>query len=171
MLLRRAASHPDWMHHGDKVEGLAKSFPGRLIELEIGGGPRLVAHVNGVDLTLVALGDHEVVSRLKKQRRVRAELETLLDPPQGFVPRSLEAILAMDLAAAVLTALGRPDPRVPLGPEVEPDWLRFLSDEQTEAFLDIAEEVEASLSQKGAAAVHLLEGGRDWEDECPAQSS
>lgn len=153
-LSRRALLDPRWLHLYDKVEGLGRALPGRFIELEIAAGPRLVAYVDGLDVVLVALGDHEIVPRLKRQRRVRAELDRLTHPPAGFVAASFS-----DLLASAVAADGRSGADAPLGPEVQPEWLHFLSEEQEQTWLGIATAIEESLEEPGAATVHFIEGG------------
>ncbi len=157
--VRSAVLHPDWLHKHDKIEGLAPRVPGRFVELEIGSGPRLVAHVRGMNITLVALGGHEVVAELKKQRNVGAELAKPAKLPPGFgVPSMNEAIkIALEIHSAAQAGVA--DRRRPFGPEVNPDWMYFLSDEQEKMFLGIAEAIENSLLEPGTAAVHLIEGG------------
>ncbi len=157
--VRSAVLIPDWLHKHDKIEGLGTRMPGRFVELEIGSGPRLVAYVNGMDITLIALGDHEVVTRLKKQRNLPGELEQLADLPAGFGVMTIDdAVKAF--AESVAAALnGTVDRSRTFGPEVDLDWLHFLSDEQEEMFLNIAEDIETAMATPGTATAHLIEGG------------
>ncbi len=150
---------PDWLHQHDKVEGLGKGLRGRFVELEIGSGPRLVVYVDGMVITLVALGAHDVVTRLKRHRSVRKELNELADLPAGFGVMTLEGALLADRISHLASQAGTRDPRRPFGPEVDPDWLHFLSDEQEEMFLGIAEAIENALTIPGMATAHFIEGG------------
>ncbi len=157
--VRSAVFDTEWLHKHDKIEGLAPRVPGRFVELEIGSGPRLVAHVEGMNITLVALGGHEVVAELKKQRNVGAELAKSAKLPPGFGVPSLNEAIKIALEIHSVTQAGVADRRRPFGPEVNPDWMYFLSDEQEKMFLGIRDSIENSLLEPGTAAVHLIEGG------------
>ncbi len=157
--VRSAVCDPEWLRKHDKIEGLAPRVPGSFVELEIGSGPRLVAHVEGMNITLVAIGRHEVVAKLKKQRNVGSELAKPAKLPPGFgVPSLNEAIkIALEIHSA--KQAGVADRRRRFGPEVNRDWMYFLSDEQEKMFLGIRDSIENSLLEPGTAAVHLIEGG------------
>jgi len=129
------------------------------MELEIGSGPRLVAHVDGMVITLVALGPHDVVTHLKRNRNVREELKELADLPAGFGVGTLEDVLLADMISHLASKSGTRDPRRPFGPEVDPHWLHFLSDEQAEMFLGIAGAIENALTIPGMTTAHFIEGG------------
>ncbi len=156
-LMGSALRDPEWLHQHDKVEGLGKGL--RCMELEIGSGPRLVAYVDGMVITLVALGPHDVVTHLKRNRNVREELKELADLPAGFGVRTLEDVLLADMISHLASKSGTRDPRLPFGLEVDPNWLHFLSDEQEEMFLGIAGAIENALTIPGMTTAHFIEGG------------
>ncbi len=163
-----------WMKAYKSVSGLKRSIPGQVIELRIGGGDRLLAHVRDGTATLVALGHHAVADEIVMQRDLKAELEQAGEPPEGFAPANLLDLIMSDIE------LRRGDPDLSIdtrlfGPEVQSEWLQALSDEQVAAWTQVTEIVDDLLDDDDEGALYkvvFIEGGaRDGEDQRPPQSA
>src|SRR4051794_3759009 len=115
-----AASRVDWPSEWAHVRGI----PGqKVLELELGGGPRLLAHVGPGTVTLLTMGDHEVTGRYASRGTLRGDLARTEALPPAFV-------LGHE---SFFPPPPDPDARFlrPYWPERSPDWLYFLDDEQT----------------------------------------
>src|SRR5262245_53254438 len=66
--------------HYDRVEGLRG-----LLEVDVAGGPRLLASFDQETLTLLDMGGHEVVSRYSA-RKLHADLSGVEPAPEWFWP-------------------------------------------------------------------------------------
>jgi hypothetical protein len=146
---RRAASLPRWTASYDRVAGVGAET---VIELELGSGPRLLAHVGGDFVTLVAMGGHNVVHHYAQRRSVGVDLARVRPLPPEF-------------------SVGHRDPFFPLSdqqaprrlerwwPEVSPDWLYFLDTEQARACEEIITSIEDTMLRDGYYSILLLVGG------------
>lgn len=118
-LLRRYASdRRTFLHSYDRVEHLK---PAVVIELELGGGPRLLAHFEDGVLALLDVGTHDVVQRYDR-RWLREDINGANVADDAFLPDS----------GAVEDYFPRtPELRsVEFGRELHPDWVYYLTDQQ-----------------------------------------
>jgi hypothetical protein len=144
VLLMRAGTR-DWVGQYDHVKMFGKE---RVIEVDLGGGSRLLAHVGPRgQLTLLRLGPHGWFrsygpSRLEHDLRHRDPL------PERFLPGRRTS--AFDAAGS--------DQLVRYANEVRPEWLYFLDDNQTVVTDAVVSAVEDDLLSE-RRATHLLVGG------------
>src|SRR5688500_9424060 len=75
------ASRKDWTSEWRQMRGIRKH---KILELELGGGPRLLAHVGNGAVTLLAMGDHEITSRYAARGNVESDLARAEDLPSAF---------------------------------------------------------------------------------------
>jgi hypothetical protein len=132
-----------------RVKGLGTTS---VIEIELGGGPRLVAHVGGGAATLLAIGDHEVVGRYARRGNVASDLRTAEPLPPQF---------SIGHKDAFFPAAGRrrPGQLTPWGPEISPEWVYFLDEEQMGVCDGVVENAEDVLLADDLYQVHFIVGG------------
>src|SRR5215203_3326261 len=111
----RARAETGWLANYDRVEGLRSQ---RVIELEVGGGNRLLAHVSGSDVTLVAFGDHSIVRRYVRGGTLDTDLRDRLILPSAFRIGSRDPLFPPFDATA-------PPRLTPWRSEQGADWLYF----------------------------------------------
>lgn len=145
LLVRRMAETPQtWLRSYDKVEGL-RLERGRVIELELGGGPRLLAHVDEA-VTLWRMGDHEITTHAGGFDT--SELERPVTAPAMFGPSARLPFFPED----------RDEGLTPYALEMSPDWVYELDREQWEVAERVRDSVTEALLGDGSA-VHLILGG------------
>lgn len=66
----------------DQLEGV----PGRVIEVELGGAPRLLLHYEGGRVTLLDVGGHEVTEYYGRKGNLKRDLGNRVGAPQAFLP-------------------------------------------------------------------------------------
>jgi hypothetical protein len=127
-LVRRYSSDPSqWLRAYDRVENV----DGRIVEVDLNGGARLLAHWEPNRLTLVDMGDHEVVGRYQR-KSLDADLRHATPAPAQFLPYSANGFFSHK-------------PSLEAGQfanELSPEWVYFLDDEQervTQAIIASAE--------------------------------
>jgi hypothetical protein len=147
-LRRRFKASSNWT----KAYRTAKGFSERVIELELGGGHRALAHPGGSTVTLLSMGDHEATTRLRRVNLRQTLAETVRLPRQftlgginNFFPESTDAP----------TGLAR------FANEFEPEWLYFLDERQASICADITSSIEELLlrEEDDAHEIHLIIGG------------
>jgi len=148
------ATMPAWAGHFDRVEGIRERS---VIELELGGGPRMLVNVADGQATLLAMGDHEITRRYAMRRRVAADLAGAVPLPAEFSP-----LRGPSLFPAVTSG--------PLGQlavwanERTAEWVYFLSAEQDSVCDEITEAIEAVLAEEGTYTLQVIVGGRLGRD-------
>ena len=81
VMQKRSLSSPNWAASYCPLRGL----PGaKIIELELGGGPRLLAELGGETVTLLAMGNHEITTAYSKRGSLTQELRTVEELPPQF---------------------------------------------------------------------------------------
>lgn len=143
-LLRRIRSEPaTWIRRYDRVEGIDET----VLELEVGGGPRLLLHVNGA-MTLCRLGGHDIVSRTVKSKSLIGELQRSVPAPPQFMPEHASPLFP--------TSSGK---RTDVyGAELVPEWVYWLDDEQARLGIELVESLENALLESKPAQ-HMVLGG------------
>ena len=143
-----AASRKDWMAEWRRLRGVRET----VLEVELGGGPRLLAHVGSRTVTLVAMGDHEVTTRYARRGNLAAELRRVEPLPAGFAAAS---------ASAFFPPAGHDAPRelTPFWPERSQDWLYFLDEHQATVCDGIVDALEDVLADDDTNTAHLIVGG------------
>jgi hypothetical protein len=145
----RAGSSADWTTSYRALKGL----PGvRILELELGGGPRALANVEGRVVTLLAMGDHEVTARYVRRRAHKDDLAAAVELPAAFHPGHRNAFFPAATAQ-------RPERLQLFANEVSPEWLYFLDDEQDAICQAIVDDVEEVLLSDDVYTVHFIVGG------------
>ena len=151
LLRRRAASSVDWLHHYDTVE-LPERL-GRCIEIEIGRADRLIARVDGADVTFVGIGDHEITGGIKNRLTGR-EREDAVDPPLELIEGPVGLFLPWDDSATERGGI------ITYGPAVQPNWAYYLSEQQVIIRDRIWEDVERLvLHDHWERGTHVVMGG------------
>ena len=119
-LQRRLASNPAT---GFQTYQTVRNLPSsRVRELELGGGPRLLAHYQDGQVTLLAIGAHEVTSEYKAAM-LRKDLADARPADSLFEAK----------AAVKLTSIFGSNPdrrRAVYGTELSPEWIYFLAPAQ-----------------------------------------
>lgn len=119
-LVRVAAAHPDtWLREYKPVEHLKEVESVR--ELRLAGGPRLLFHADGRRVTLLEAGKHEVTGRYSRAE-LATDLASPMPAPAAFYPGH----------KATLRFFGsNPDKASStFGPELEPQWVTYLTAQQ-----------------------------------------
>lgn len=143
------ATMPAWTAHFDRVEGMRERS---VIELELGGGPRMLVNVADGQATLLAMGDHEITRRYAMRRRVAADVAGAVPLPAEFSP-----LRGPSLFPAVSSG--------PLGQlaiwanEQTAEWVYFLSSEQESVCDEITETIEDVLAEEGTYTLQVIVGG------------
>jgi hypothetical protein len=116
--------------------------------MKLAGGPRMVAHWEPPELTLLAMGGHETTTSLSVQD-IRRALPEREPAPGVFLPETPSKFF-----------LRTKDQRYrAIGPESSPEWLYFLDDEQTAAVDSIYEAMVELLTTGEAPRIHFVLGG------------
>jgi len=129
-----------WRRHYDRVQGVAG---GAIIELELGGGPRLFVHC-GEQLTLVRMGEHDLTQRIR-DLDLHHDLATAGPAPEAF-------------QRPVFPPPARGFERAVLPHERTVEWLFFLGPAQ----LDVAARIEDHIIEdwlNDKPSAHLIIGG------------
>jgi hypothetical protein len=143
-MLRRVASEPaTWVTRYDKVENL----PPRVLELEVGGGPRLLVHVNGA-ITLCRFGGHDIVKKTTRGGDLLRQVDNAEPAPRHFLPRH----------ASRLYPQSSGDRADAWGHELVEDWAYWLDDEQEALACLLVTDLEERLIG-GTKGQHLILGG------------
>ena len=151
LLRRRAASSVDWLHHYDTVE--LQERLGRCIEIEIGPANRLIARVDGADVTFVGIGDHEITERIKRRLTGRERADAL-EPPAALIEGPAGLFLPWDDSATERGGI------ITYNPASHPSWAYYLSEQQEiirdRIWLDVERLVSRDHWERGT---HLVMGG------------
>ncbi|MBS1848155.1 MAG: ATP-binding protein [Actinobacteria bacterium] len=137
-LLRRAqADAGGWRRHYDRVAGL----DGRVLEIDLAGGPRMLAIDNG-ELILWRMGDHSLVKKVAQDR-----------PPWPEQSQPLPRQFELDTRVSLFPD---DDDRgfIDFANENTADWIYWLDDEQSAA----AEWLETSILESWDNGVPLHAG-------------
>ncbi len=115
------------LHRYDKLE----QCQNRLMEVDISGSCRLVAQYSNERLSLLDVGDHDVVRRYNDLKYIQDQL-TLGDPPSRFY-----------FGKKTKTFQRHPDRNVGItySQETHPDWIYFLDEHQKQIFDEISESI------------------------------
>lgn len=135
-----------WLRRYDRIAGVTSQ---RLIEIDIGGGPRMIAEWTSPRLTLVDMGDHEVVPRIRLADLDR-DLADAAPAPPVFDPNT-----PADFFSRV------PDAYVfDYGNELGREWLYQLDEQQGAVLETLMEMVEDSyLAEGNSTSVVFVTGG------------
>jgi hypothetical protein len=142
------ASRKDWMGEWRRLRGVAET----VLELELGGGPRLLAHVGGRAVTLIAMGDHEVTTRYARRGHLATELRRVEPLPAGFSASPTDSLFPPAGRVA-------PERLAGFAGECAPDWLYFLDVAQSEICDGIVEAIEEVLAGDDGYTVDFIVGG------------
>ena len=149
-LQRRVESEVGWLSRYDRVRSLR---PDTVIELEVGGGCRILAHKGERQVTLLAFGDHGIVERYVRGRTIQQDLTRASPLPPSFQP-------GQDAPFFPPPESDAPPGLTPWGAELTPDWLYFLDEEQAEVAEAIRQDAEEVLIDETLYSVHAIVGGR-----------
>ena len=151
-LVRRYSSDPSqWLRAYDRVE----SVDGRIVEVDLNGGARLLAHWEPNRLTLVDMGDHEVVGRYQR-KSLDADLRQATPAPAQFLPYTANGFFSHT-------------PSLEGGQfanELSPEWVYFLDDEQERVSQAIIASAEAVLLRDGYYQSFFIVGGPGTGKTC-----
>lgn len=115
-LVVRMRSQPSlWPRSYQTVKGI-DAF---VIEIDLAGGPRMLAHVNGV-VTLCRMGDHEIIRRSLAGGELLAQVERGMPAPPQFLPETRSSLLPPSMGDEVGV----------YSYELAPEWIYWLDDEQ-----------------------------------------
>lgn len=149
LMQRRARASSAWVSEYSRLRGVPRE---KILEVDVGGGPRLLAHLGDGQVTLLALGGHDVTTRYSRSANVESELRTANELPPAFRLGRRDPFFP-DLDAKAPT-------RLPLwGPEIAPGWLYFLDEEQTAVTDQIVGSAEEVLISEDQYTVHFVIGG------------
>lgn len=130
------------------VKGLSATLP-PILELELGGGPRLLVACDGKRLVLADVGMHEVVSEFTKSAPRAWESSAAGEPPRAFLPGFRSELFVNDARA---NANNIPN-------QSNAHWLYQLDDQQAAA-VDRMEEQWLEVSETpGHPASTIVVGG------------
>lgn len=118
-----------------------------LLEFDVSGGARMVAHWTPGVLTLLDVGDHEVVTRARRID-VDTALATASSAPKHFYLASCSLLLRLPAKGFQQYAN-----------ELAPDWIYHLDAEQTAVRDDIYSSAVDVLLSDNVYALHLIVGG------------
>ena len=126
-------------------------LPGPVIEIDLSGGCRAVAHYSKDRLILLDMGEHEVVGRYDSAKLIRDLINNVTVPSQFWPEHQAKFFVS------------HPDQTVPFHypQEISPEWMYFLTDEQQGVFDDIADSLLA-----GERNPHFLLGGPGTGKTC-----
>jgi hypothetical protein len=155
----RSVSVADWTAGYRRLRGVPDAS---ILELELGGGPRLLVHIGHRTATLLTMAGHEITRRYQRGRTLRTDLEST-----SPLPPALDIGYADPLLPAPGTKPGR---LIPWGPEFSRDWFYFLDEEQTEICDGLIESIEDVLADDDLYTVNFLIGGPGTgkDDDPPA---
>ena len=149
-LQRHAAAQVNWIREYDSVASIDHA---PVVEVDVGGGPRMLVQFDGRSATLLTVGKHAVVGRYARDRRL--------------LPNDLLRRVA--LPRDMLAGSGRrffPSDEGELGPfqdyanEADPAWIYFLDQEQHRTSRYVIKAIEAALlSDNDPLSVQLIVGG------------
>ncbi len=118
-----------------------------LLEIDVAGGPRLIALLRDSALYLLDVGDHEITKRWSAVRRVPALGDADAAPPQ-FLPESNQGFFTV-----------RPDKsRSRFANEFDPEWLYFLDGQQTEVVGAIIDRLQHGVLTGGSGVSWIVAG-------------
>lgn len=143
-----AASRADWMSQWRRLKGTGAT----VLELKVGGGPRVLAHVGRGVVTLLAMGDHEITTRYVRDGNVKADVGGSEPLPSAFVAGRRSSFFphVSDDAPKALALWG---------PERTRDWLYFLDDEQATVCQGLVDWAEDVLAEDNSHTLQLVVGG------------
>ena len=143
-----AVSRTDWMTKYDRLRGVSEP----VLEFELGGGPRMLAHVGKGAATLLALGNHEITTAYSRRGNLGADLSKTQELPPAFVGANTGSFFPPFPTTA-------PGQLVPYWAERRPDWLYFLDDEQDAVCAGVMGSIEEVLADDEAYTVEFIIGG------------
>jgi hypothetical protein len=148
-LQRRVRSHRNWLSNYDRVAGLRGHV---VIEVEVGSGPRILAHFGDRRVTLMAFGDHGVVGRYVRGRTLEADLASRVALPPAFRLGHKDRFFPP-------TAITAAPSLTPWASELSRDWLYFLDEEQLAIADGIVDNAEEVLLSEDSYCIHVVVGG------------
>lgn len=144
-----AASRKDWTAQWRRLKGIRRET---VLELELGGGPRLLAHVGDGVVTLLAMGDHEITTRYSREGNPSDDLARSQSLPAVFVAGRHSSFFPP-------VSNDAPSTLVTWWPERASDWLYFLDEEQMGVCERLVESIEAALADEETYTVQFIVGG------------
>jgi hypothetical protein len=123
-----------------------------VIEIDLAGGPRLLAHYARESLLLLDMGSHDVVKHYDINK-FRHDIEQNMEAPRQFWPETKQKFFVRFDAKMT--------PSIKYESEVKPEWVYFLEDQQQVVFNEIG---DAFLS--GQYQTHFLMGGPGTGKTC-----
>jgi hypothetical protein len=151
-LVRAYRSDPETLlHRYDTVVGLQE----RVMEIDIGGGERLLAHYNDDGLFLIDMGGHETPGRYDDQK-ARHDLRNNVEAYPFFWPERGGFFRR------------NPDRRIELltGDEVTSDWIYYLGDDQARVDRKIRNRVFKFLDYGKEVPPYFIVGGPGTGKTC-----
>jgi hypothetical protein len=145
-LVNRSRSEPKtWLRRYDR----RKEAPtGIVIEVEIAAGPRLLAHVDGMTVTLLEIGRHEIEGRYPMESLVE-DIATAHEANAGFV----------SARSATLRFFGNNRDRTvsEYADELSPQWTYYLTDRQRGILVPMVRDI--SRASDGNTRLFAILGG------------
>ncbi len=127
----------------------------KVFEIEISGGCRMIAHWEPPRLTLLDVGEHDIV-RSFDRTRIDGQLASAVPAPKVFTTQGSQVFFLPD----------RPGVAAPYANEVSPEWLYFLDDEQDQLSSELCEAAEEVLLSGTGHTLHLVIGGPGTGKTC-----
>ncbi len=151
LLRDRAAATKTWLRQYDTVHLPPRL--GRCIEIDIGAADRLIARIDGADVTFVGIGDHDITERVKNRLTGRERADAV-EPPAALVRGPAGLLLPWDNSAesrgGVLT----------YAPSTAPSWAYYLTQQQETIRDRIWDDIERlNARDKWERGTHLIMGG------------
>lgn len=145
-LQRLAESAPTtWRRRYDRVAGAAW-LQKPVLEIDLAGGPRMLAIDAPDALVLWRMGGHDLIGQLTRDRP---------PPPSRYVP--LPAGFVIDQPSRLFPVDAR-EPYQAFGNEMSAEWIYWLDEQQAEVAERVANSVESAWLE-GTFAHHALLGG------------
>jgi len=117
-----------------------------LLEIDIGGGERLIATLRSGGLSLLDVGDHSLTAKWSRSRtRLAADFG---DAPDQFLPEDRTGFFSR-----------APDIRVShFANEIQPDWIHHLDEQQNAAFETIRDALHELVGSEKSRAYWIVGG-------------
>jgi hypothetical protein len=126
----------------------------KVLEIEISGGCRMIAHWEPPRLTLLDIGGHEVVPLFDGSRA------------QELLANAVPAPKAFSLHGSDFFLPDRPGDTAPYGNDLSPEWLYFLDDDQDQLASALSESAEEILLSEAGHSIHYVIGGPGTGKTC-----
>ncbi len=131
------------------------NFPDQVIEIDLAGGPRLLANYTSDRLLLLDMGKHDVV-KYYDINKFLVDIQDEAIAPEEFLPNSKRKFF--------IQLPDKTSPSIKYEEEISPEWLYFLEDEQQSVFEAIGTEFLNDNFRK--KKIHFIMGGPGTGKTC-----